>query len=149
MNAAIVYGIGHQGQAVSYVHRRGVAYDDAEDVVQEALLACWRQGETGIEFPSSYWYRVLMSKIINYRRCVKREPDRLPDDPPLESRHPEAQQIIEGRERLAEVLRQIPTTPRRRVALAKLMSDQPLSVKERVVLYHLRSQLKRSLHNNG
>jgi DNA-directed RNA polymerase specialized sigma24 family protein len=146
MNAAIAYGIDHQKQAVSYVHRRGVAYADAEDVVQEALLACWRQGEIKIEFASSYWYRVLLSKILDYGRRAKMDPERLSDDALLVPERP--QHVPERRERLAEVARHIQTTPRRRAALVKLVRAQPLNVKERRALYHLRDHLRQRLQSN-
>lgn len=149
MNPILEYAISHQGWARGrLIGRYGIPPDDAEDVVQDAMLRVHMANPTAIN-PQSYWLCALGSAAQEYWRRRKRRPvqpfrygeegELLTD---MEDRRQDCGRQAEAAEAMLDA--RAMATPRERDAIQVIMTT-----KERVLpkwanqrLHHLRKRLR-------
>lgn len=150
-NAVVSYAVEHRQEALAYLTRRGTPIDDAEDVVQNALLGLTRFGADEVLNVPAYWWATLRRAQIATRRrelALKR-----PRTTPLlfedEIGYPvggDAERDALTRMELHDTLDLIEevASPAERAAMARQFgSDGPhLTTTERVSLHRLRKKLR-------
>src|SRR5581483_7252757 len=65
----------YRSELLAYCYRTLGSFDDAEDVLQEALLSAWHAiGEFDGRAPRAWLYRITTNRCLNYLRSESRRP---------------------------------------------------------------------------
>lgn len=105
MHAALAFALEHRPEAVRYVRRAGFKLEDAEDIVQDAMLRLVSHDGAGFkeygQGARGYWYTCLRQRCIDTKRFrARHEPEPLPLIDNLDGDGLDVAVVVEQRERL-------------------------------------------------